>query len=130
MATVQPGSFLTLHYRLAGPAGDIINTFDGKPATLSLGAGELSPAVENLLLGLPEGAHTSFEAVQWLQQPTAVASLALLPLRRSMTSPAFGMLVLASPDPMRYTPEMGTDFLVRIAELASAAVTRLLPDGG
>lgn len=76
------------------------------------------------------GAHTRFEAVQWLQQPTAVASLALLPLRRSMTSPAFGMLVLASPDPMRYTPEMGTDFLVRIAELASAAVTRLLPDGG
>ena len=76
------------------------------------------------------GAHTRFEAVQWLQQPTAVASLALLPLRRSRTSPAFGMLVLASPDPMRYTPEMGTDFLVRIAELASAAVTRLLPDGG
>ena len=23
----MPGSFLTLHYRLAGPAGDIINTF-------------------------------------------------------------------------------------------------------
>ena len=76
---VQPGSFLTLHYRLAGPAGDVINTFDGKPATLSLGAGELSPAVENLLLGLPEGAHTTFhvpageafgernpEMVQWV----------------------------------------------------------------
>ncbi|MBB6577300.1 FKBP-type peptidyl-prolyl cis-trans isomerase SlpA [Comamonas odontotermitis] len=57
---VQPGSFLTLHYRLAGPAGDVINTFDGKPATLSLGMGELSPEVENLLLGLPEGAHTTF----------------------------------------------------------------------
>ncbi len=56
----QPGSFLTLHYRLAGPAGDVINTFNGKPATLSLGAGELSPAVESLLLGLPEGAHTTF----------------------------------------------------------------------
>jgi hypothetical protein len=27
---VQAGSFLTLHYRLAGPAGDIINTFEGK----------------------------------------------------------------------------------------------------
>jgi FKBP-type peptidyl-prolyl cis-trans isomerase SlpA len=27
---VQPGSFLTLHYRLAGPAGDIINTFEGQ----------------------------------------------------------------------------------------------------
>ena len=27
LPTVQPGSFLTLHYRLAGPAGDVINTF-------------------------------------------------------------------------------------------------------
>ncbi|MDR2327794.1 MAG: FKBP-type peptidyl-prolyl cis-trans isomerase [Acidovorax sp.] len=59
--TVQPGSFLTLHYRLAGPAGDVINTFNDKPATLSLGAGELSPAMEELLLGLEEGAHTTFE---------------------------------------------------------------------
>ncbi|KAF1043677.1 FKBP-type peptidyl-prolyl cis-trans isomerase [Xylophilus sp.] len=60
-ATVQPGSFLTLHYRLAGPAGDIINTFDDKPATLSLGTGELSPAVEQRLLGLAEGARARFE---------------------------------------------------------------------
>ncbi len=52
---VEPGSFLTLHYRLAGPRGDIINTFDGKPATLSLGSGELSPAVESCLLGMQEG---------------------------------------------------------------------------
>ncbi len=58
---VHAGSFLTLHYRLAGPGGDIINTFGGKPATLSLGAGELSPAVEEKLLGLAEGTHTSFE---------------------------------------------------------------------
>lgn len=59
--TVQPGSFLTLHYRLSGPAGDIINTFDGKPSTLSLGTGELSPAVEQRLMGLAEGAHASFD---------------------------------------------------------------------
>ena len=58
---VQPGSFLTLHYRLAGPAGDIINTFADKPATLSLGTGELSPAVEQRLIGLEEGVRTSFE---------------------------------------------------------------------
>jgi FKBP-type peptidyl-prolyl cis-trans isomerase SlpA len=61
MATVQPGSFLTLHYRLAGPAGDIINTFDDKPATLSLGSGELSPAVEQRLIGLEEGVRAVFE---------------------------------------------------------------------
>ena len=61
MAQVQPGSFLTLHYRLAGPDGaDIVNTFDAKPATLSLGAGELAPALEARLLGLEEGAHARF----------------------------------------------------------------------
>ena len=61
MSVVEPSSFLTLHYRLAGPQGDVINTFGGKPATLSLGAGELSPAVEERLVGLAEGAHTRFE---------------------------------------------------------------------
>ena len=59
-ARVQPGSFLTLHYRLGGPAGDIINTFGDKPATLSLGTGELAPAVEQCLIGLPEGERASF----------------------------------------------------------------------
>lgn len=59
--TVQAGSFLTLHYRLAGPAGDVINTFHEKPGTLSLGTGELSPALEELLIGLPEGTHTTLE---------------------------------------------------------------------
>lgn len=58
---VEPGSFLTLHYRLAGPRGDIINTFGGKPATLSLGSGELSPAVELCLLGMQEGTRKTFE---------------------------------------------------------------------
>jgi FKBP-type peptidyl-prolyl cis-trans isomerase SlpA len=59
---VQAGSFLTLHYRLSGPDGaDLINTFHDKPATLSLGTGELAPAVEARLLGLAEGTHTSFD---------------------------------------------------------------------
>lgn len=61
MAVVEPGSFLTLYYRLAGPQGDVINTFGGQPATLSLGAGELSPAVEERLIGLAEGEHATFE---------------------------------------------------------------------
>jgi FKBP-type peptidyl-prolyl cis-trans isomerase SlpA len=60
-AVVTAGSFLTLHYRLAGPAGDIINTFQDKPATLSLGTGELSPAVEQRLIGMEEGTHATFE---------------------------------------------------------------------
>jgi uncharacterized protein YigA (DUF484 family) len=37
------------------------------------------------------------------------------------------MLVLGSPDPTRYTADMGTEFLQRIGELSSAALSRLLP---
>ncbi|MDC8784523.1 FKBP-type peptidyl-prolyl cis-trans isomerase [Roseateles koreensis] len=60
--TIQAGSFLTLHYRLAGPDGaDVINTFADKPATLTLGTGELSPAIEARLVGLAEGSRTQFE---------------------------------------------------------------------
>ena len=56
---VAPGSFLTLHYRLTGPDGDeLVNTFNDKPATLSLGSGELSPALEARLIGLSEGTRT------------------------------------------------------------------------
>lgn len=58
---IQRGSFLTLHYRLSGPEGDIINTFSDKPATLTLGTGELSPAMEDRLIGLEEGTHTTLE---------------------------------------------------------------------
>ena len=62
MNFVQPGSFLTLHYRLAGPDGaDVVNTFADKPATLSLGTGQLAPAIEAQLMGLAEGAQTSFD---------------------------------------------------------------------
>ena len=38
---------------------------------------------------------------------------------------SFGLLVLASPDPQRYHAGMGTDFLERIGELASAALMQL-----
>ncbi len=61
-ARVEAGSFLTLHYRLRGPRGEaFIDTFDGPPATLSLGTGELAPAMEARLLGLTVGSEASFE---------------------------------------------------------------------
>ncbi|TSE18559.1 FKBP-type 16 kDa peptidyl-prolyl cis-trans isomerase [Tepidimonas alkaliphilus] len=59
---VVEGSFLTLHYRLEGADGAVlIDTFGAQPATLSLGDGQLAPALERRLLGLPEGAEASFE---------------------------------------------------------------------
>lgn len=62
MNAVQPGSFLTLHYRLAGPDGaSLVDTFARQPATLSLGSGELAPAMERCLIGLAEGARARFD---------------------------------------------------------------------
>ena len=72
------------------------------------------------------GINTGFEAAQWLDDPGQASSLALVPLRHDGENGAFGLLVLASPDPTRYSADLGTDFLARIGEVASAALGRLL----
>ncbi|GAA4025267.1 peptidylprolyl isomerase [Actimicrobium antarcticum] len=64
--TPQPvvcdGAYLTLHYRLASQDGtEIVTTFNDNPATLQLGSGQLAPFLEQRLLGLPEGAHQTFD---------------------------------------------------------------------
>jgi uncharacterized protein YigA (DUF484 family) len=71
------------------------------------------------------GTDADAEALGWLDEPRAAASVALLPLRPAPDAPAFGLLVLASPDAQRFNAETGTHFLERIAELASAALARL-----
>jgi uncharacterized protein YigA (DUF484 family) len=67
--------------------------------------------------------------MQWLSQPDAVQSVAMMALRVGETkdenAPAVGLLVLASPDPQRYHEGMGTEFLERLADLASAALSHL-----
>jgi uncharacterized protein YigA (DUF484 family) len=83
------------------------------------------------------GPNTGFEAVTWLDDPGAAASIAIVPLRQSDAAwgedpasvprdDAFGLLVLASPDAARYTADMGTDVLARIGDVASAALARLI----
>jgi uncharacterized protein YigA (DUF484 family) len=80
------------------------------------------------------GPNLGFEPAGWLAQQVdsegaaPAQSLALLPLRAGAidsATPAFGLLVLGSPDPLRFDATMGTDFLARMAELASAALLRL-----
>ena len=103
----------------AQPVGDDIKLFAGS-------------------LSLPYcGVNSGFEAAQWLDEPTGAKSMALIPLRAEAAdaatnapTTAFGMLVLASPDPTRYTADMGTEFLARIGEIAGAALSRLLPVRG
>ena len=80
------------------------------------------------------GVNAGFEATQWLEAPAEARSMALIPLRAEAadpaTTPPFGMLVLASPDPTRYAAEMGTEFLSRIGAIASAALSRVRPAPG
>jgi uncharacterized protein len=58
---------------------------------------------------------------------SAWGSVAVLPLRRGPTDAASGVLVLASPEGLRFQPQMGTLFLERIAELAAATLAPLYP---
>ena len=58
---VQPDSLVTLHYRIAMENGQpLISTFEGTPATLKLGVGELLPSLERLLAGVEVGKHQLF----------------------------------------------------------------------
>jgi uncharacterized protein len=72
------------------------------------------------------GPNADFAAARWLAGAGAdTRSLALLPMRVGFAPESFGLLVLGSPDPERFQSGLGTAFLERIAELASAALSRL-----
>lgn len=71
------------------------------------------------------GHNPDLEAVNWLPDASAIRSVALIPLRRSGDIAAFGLLVLGSPEPERFSPEMGVDFLQRIGAIVSAALLRV-----
>ena len=72
------------------------------------------------------GSNVGFEAAAWMAaDPATIRSLAMMPLRVGGDARAFGLLALGSPDPDRFQITMGTAFLSRITELASAALGRL-----
>jgi FKBP-type peptidyl-prolyl cis-trans isomerase SlpA len=86
ISEVKPGSHVTLHYRLALADGtDIINTFVDKPATLLLGAGQLAPPLEEILMGKKVGYHSSVRLAPEVgfgpRNPELVQKVALATLR-------------------------------------------------
>lgn len=72
------------------------------------------------------GPNQDFEAASWFDDAESIHSIAMLPLRVGAAPEAFGLLVLGSPDPHRFAADMATDFLSKIGETASAAMTCLL----
>ncbi len=65
-----------------------------------------------------------FETGKWFgEAETIVKSFAYVPLRADKV---FGLLILASEDPQRFYPEMGTLYLKRLGELVSTGLDRYL----
>ena len=77
------------------------------------------------------GPNGNSEAAGWFREGVAhVRSVAFMPLREpgaaGMEGACIGMLALGSEDVLRFYPEMGTVYLKRLGELASAALARML----
>ena len=97
-------------------------------------AASVSPDVRSFASSLSQpycGVNSGFEAARWLglsESGGIATSLALIPLSLAKINEGkpFGLLVLGSPDPTRYTAEMGTDFLNRVGEIASAGLSAVL----
>lgn len=87
------------------------------------GVSEDARLFANSLLAPYCGSNHDFEAVRWLEDAAAVASTVIIPLRADGN--AFGLLIMGSPDPERFTSHMATDFLIHIGETASAALAAL-----
>ena len=89
------------------------------------GVSEDARMFANSLLAPYCGSNHDFEAVRWLDDAAAVVSTVILPLR--CDGRAFGLLIMGSPDPERFTAHMATDFPIHIGETASAARAALRP---
>jgi uncharacterized protein YigA (DUF484 family) len=71
------------------------------------------------------GHHAVYESQAWFGEAAAhLKSFALVPLARDGLN--FGVVALASEDPKRFYPEMGTLYLARIGELMSHSLWRFV----
>lgn len=70
------------------------------------------------------GSHAMADTAGWFGEASShLRSFSILPLRDGET---YGLLALASEDPHRFYPEMGTVYLKRLSELIGAALARYL----
>jgi uncharacterized protein len=108
-----------------------VRWWGGQIADASLDAFTLcSPDFRNYIAGLDRpyvGPNAAHESRQWLSDDTdAAQSFAYVPLRDGGVA---GVLMLASVDANRFTPDMATDVLTRLAHLTSAALARFATRG-
>lgn len=103
----------------------------GFEAAQWLSAGDYAAAAGDAASAAGEPAGTQSVALLTLREPRANhVAVATGDSQESASAPpsapAFGLLVMGSPDPRRFHEGMATDFLMQIGTLASAALSRLL----
>jgi uncharacterized protein YigA (DUF484 family) len=73
----------------------------------------------------PTAAAAGQESLAWFGEAAAhLRSMTQVPLREA-GGVCFGLLVMASEEPHRFYPELGTLYLERIGEMAAAALLRV-----
>jgi uncharacterized protein YigA (DUF484 family) len=105
--------------RLWGVAEGSADTREFSPV-----AGEIREFVEKMEAPYC-GHHAVYESQSWFGEAAPhLKSFALAPLAREGAT--FGVVALASEDPKRFYPEMGTLYLARIGDLVSHALWRFV----
>ena len=97
------------------------------------GSGAEFDAVADAVKAFASGLHrpycgtvTGQDALAWFGEAAGhLRSMTQVPLRES-GGVCFGLLVMASEEPHRFYPELGTLYLERIGEMASAALLRVI----
>lgn len=114
------------HFAVPHVAVRLWNVAEENPDTKEFGA--VAAEMRGFVEKLPSpycGHHAVYESQAWFGEAAPhLKSFALVALRREDL--AFGVVALASEEPKRFYPEMGTLYLGRIGELVSHALWRFV----
>ena len=106
--TVQPDSYIALHYRVANSDDvELVSTFGGGPATMLLGTGELAPPLEQCLIGITPGERHVFllepDQAFGAHNPGLVQRVGVGDLPANASPELHGMIEFASPAGDKFT---------------------------
>jgi uncharacterized protein len=114
------------HFAVPHVAVRLWSVAEGSPDTREFSA--VAPEIREFVEKMEApycGHHAVYESQSWFGEAAPhLKSFALAALRREGAT--FGVVALASEDPKRFYPEMGTLYLARIGELVSHALWRFV----
>ena len=114
------------HFAVPHVAVRLWHVAEENPETKEFAAvpGEMREFVEKMAAPYT-GNHAIYESQAWFGEAAAhLKSFALIPIARDGVT--FGVVALASEDPKRFYPEMGTLYLSRVGDLMTHALWRFV----